>query len=278
MALEHTILQAMQAAEKENAPVSGDYTGEDGLLRCGNCHTPKQWRGVLPGLGMTVVACSCRCHALSCTEAREKQRRESRIQALRDDAFDTLYMQQWNFAGDDHGNPALTTAMERYVTLLTEEPPEAWRGLLLSGPVGCGKTYAAAETVNALIDREIPCKMTGFSRIAGEYQDSRSRTDVIDRLHRYRLLVIDDLGAERTTSYMNEIVYQVIDARFRSGLPLIVTTNLTLEEIKKPQSPENQRIYSRILEMCHPIAVSGRDRRRQKAADHYNAMKAYLGL
>ncbi len=117
--------------------------------------------------------------------------------------------------------------------------------------------------------------MTNFARLSGNYQGNRCTTE---QLNRYHLLVIDDLGAERTTSYMNEIVYQVIDTRFRSGLPLIVTTNLTLKEIKKPQNPENQRIYSRLLEMCHPLAVPGSDRRRQKAANQYDTMRAYLGL
>ena len=275
MALEKALAGIIQAAEEENAPVPGDYRGEDGLLYCGRCHTPKQWRGRLPGLGETTVACCCRCHAEACAAAREKQRLESRIQQLRDDAFDSLYMQNWTFAADDGGNLPLKTAMERYVELLTDPDRSLWRGLILSGTVGCGKTWAAAEAVNALIDRGIPCKMTNFARLSGDYQENRCAAE---QLNRYHLLVIDDLGAERTTSYMNEIVYQVIDTRFRSGLPLIVTTNLTLEEIKKPQNPENQRIYSRLLEMCHPIAVPGRDRRRQKAADRYDAMRAYLGL
>ena len=50
----------------------------------------------------------------------------------------------------------------------------------------------------------------------------------------YSLLVVDDLGVERNTEYAMEQIFIVIDSRYRSKKPLIVTTNLKLEEIKNP--------------------------------------------
>jgi DNA replication protein DnaC len=77
---------------------------------------------------------------------------------------------------------------------------------------------------------------------------------------------------------MNEIVYSVIDARYRAALPLIVTTNISMQEMMNVTEISRQRIYSRILEKCHPIAVTGADRRKQSALSDYAEMNKLLGL
>ena len=77
---------------------------------------------------------------------------------------------------------------------------------------------------------------------------SNEKIKYINSLKRYALLILDDLGAERKSEYMQEQVYNIIDARYKSGLPMIITTNLTAEEMKKPSDLGNSRIYDRILE------------------------------
>ena len=80
------------------------------------------------------------------------------------------------------------------------------------------------------------------------------RNEVVDRLCRYPLLIIDDFGMERDTDYALEQVYNIIDSRYRSKRPLIITTNLTLDEIRHPQDVAHARIYDRVLEMCVPVS------------------------
>ena len=92
------------------------------------------------------------------------------------------------------------------------------------------------------------------------------RIDYIDSIGRYDLLILDDLGVERNTSYATEQMFQVVDRRYRSCKPLIVTTNLTLEQMKNPPDLEHSRIYGRILEHCAPILFSGKDMRKDNAA------------
>jgi DNA replication protein DnaC len=77
---------------------------------------------------------------------------------------------------------------------------------------------------------------------------------------------------------MNEVVYTVIDSRAKAGLPTIVTTNLTAEELKSPANLTNQRIFSRLLEMCIPVGVEGDDRRREKLRDDFGELKDILGI
>ena len=61
-------------------------------------------------------------------------------------------------------------------------------------------------------------------------------------------------------------MFSVIDARYRSGKPLIVTTNLKLDEMKPPPNLAHARIYDRILERCAPILFAGKNFREDNAA------------
>ena len=109
-------------------------------------------------------------------------------------------------------------------------------------------------------------------------QGTSEKQEYIDGFNNYQLLVIDDLGIERDTAYAKEQVFNIIDSRYRSGLPMIITTNLTMEKIKNPEDIENRRIYDRILERCFPIEVEGSSRRRKAVREDYEVMKNLLGL
>ena len=104
------------------------------------------------------------------------------------------------------------------------------------------------------------------------------KQNYIDNLNNFDLLVIDDLASERDTEYMGEIVQNIIDSRYRAGLPLIITTNLTSEELKKPLEIRKKRIYSRLFEMCYPIEVKGKDRRKQKLREEFGEIGEILGM
>ena len=104
------------------------------------------------------------------------------------------------------------------------------------------------------------------------------KRDYLNSMRKYKLLVIDDLGTERDTEFMNEVVFSVIDERQVSQLPLIVTTNLTGEELKHPKSVHSERIFSRLFEMCIPVEVKGKDRRKLKLRDADKDLKELLGL
>ena len=119
--------------------------------------------------------------------------------------------------------------------------------------------------------------MTNFATLTNKIQGTfDGKQELIDSLNRYSLLIIDDLGTERNTDYMKELVFNIIDARYRSGLPMILTTNLPMDEIKKSNDIGYTRIYDRILERCFPVAVKGHSRRRQHVRDSYVNMKDEL--
>lgn len=76
--------------------------------------------------------------------------------------------------------------------------------------------------------------------------------------------------------YALEQVFNVIDARLRSNLPLIVTTNLTLDELKHPADLAHERIYSRVLERCIPLKIDNQNIRQMKAQENFTRTKQLL--
>lgn len=258
----------------------GDYFGDDGLLMCGKCNTPKQIRVELFGRVRTPF-CLCKCAA----EARDREEAERqrvefqrKIKEYRRVGFPESEMQDWTFENADGSNEKIMSAMKNYVANF-DDLRQQGKGLLLFGTVGTGKTYAAACIANALIDKGYPVLMTNFARIANTVQGLfEGRQEYYDSLNRFPLLILDDLATERKTEYMQEIVYNVIDSRYRAGLPLIVTTNLTSEELKHPSDISYQRTFSRLLEMCLPVKVEGKDKRLEKLKSDIQPMKDLLGL
>ena len=267
-------------AKETNNIVEGDYIGEDNLYYCGKCHTRKQTAVNVFGSDR-VVPCICACRAAAIKaedEARQQREFFDKVKRYRQAGFPESEMASWNFAADDGTNPKMTAAMQNYVQHFGEFRSRG-KGLLLFGDVGTGKTFLAACAANALIDRGVPALVTNFARISNTLQGMfDGRQEYLDSLNHFPLLVLDDLSTERQTEYMLEIVYNVIDARYRARLPLIVTTNLTREELMNPADIRYKRIFSRLFEMCTPIEVSGKDRRHAALKNDIAATKQLLGL
>lgn len=275
------LTDAMAAiAAETNKAETGDYIGDDGLLVCGKCGTPKQTIVELWGKTRT-VACMCKCRTEAYNEEEERRKQDARnrrIKDLRRMGFPDGDLVNCTFENDDRQNERITNAMRKYADNFRKYRDDG-KGLLLWGDVGTGKTFYASCIANAVINQGMPALVTNFGRltniIGGTFE---GKQNYIDGLNDFELLVIDDLGVERRSEYMQEMIYNIIDSRYRSGLPLIITTNLTLDEIKKPAEMAYTRIYDRVLEMCHPIQIAGNSRRRAEVRRTYFNMNDELGL
>jgi len=263
--------------ETRNEPHEGEYLGEDGLLYCEKCRTPIQCRKEFLGK-MRTLHCTCKCRQEEMK--REKEEREAREQMLhigrlKSTGIQERHLLDWRF---DVAEDSDTIRWAKNYVANWKKVREENLGLLLWGDVGTGKSFAAACIANALLEQAIPVLMTNFSKILNQMGTmyTEERYQYIASFNHYPLLIIDDLGIERSTEYAKEQVYAVIDERYKANLPLIITTNLTISEIRNPENVADARIYSRVLEMCTPIQVRGGDRRQGKSRDKQERVKSVL--
>lgn len=257
----------------------GDYYDDEGLLVCGKCGGRKQAKLNVCG-EETIVNCACPCmeEAYKREEAeRQARERIARIKRLKTAGFTDADMAKYTFEADQRKDSRESKVCYQYATKFAKRVKDG-KGLILLGGVGCGKTFMACAIANYVMDRLYPALATNFTRIANNVQEHfEDRAEYMRSFSDYALLVIDDLGAERKSEYMNEIVYSVIDDRYRAGLPMIITTNMTLEQLKFPQGIEQARIFDRILERCFPVEFKCPSMRRQKIRDEYESMREELG-
>lgn len=266
------------AAKRANPHYAEDYIGKDGLLICGLCGTPKQARTTIGEQEIIhPKPCSCAASRLAAEEAEEKAKKHAeKVFELRKRGFPDTSFWDKTFIKDDGREPNMRR-MRRYADLWPQVLADN-TGLLLWGGVGNGKTYAASSVANAVIEEhEATVLVTSFPVILNELMGrAGDRNTYVEKIVRPQLLVIDDLGAERDSSFALEQIYNVIDARYRRQRPLIITTNLALSEIKNPPSVNLARIYDRILEMCAPIQFKTPSRRRAAAEEKLNRLAKLL--
>ena len=234
------------------------YLGADGLAYCKICGEPVE--AFFPPdsiLGMKKHFRQCACIRQK-REAEEKayKEREHRelVERNRKICFEEPRMYDWNF---ELAEKTTTIEKAKEYTANWNDMKKNHIGFLLWGPIGTGKSYIAGCIANALLNQEITVKMTNFNTIIDDMFPLEDKTEYINALARYELLILDDLGTERNSEYALGIVFSVIDRRYRSGRPLIVTTNLPIKQLKEETNIEKKRIYDRILEMCVPLYVGG---------------------
>ena len=265
----------------QTTPELEDYTGEDGLLYCGKCRKPKE--AYFPkesaawlGRDRHSAECDCQRAERERREAAEKQRshREA-VERLKRQGFTDPAMQGWTFENDNGKCPQMGHA--RFYVENWEAMKELNAGYLLWGGVGTGKSYLAGCIANALMEQEVAVCMTNFALILNDLAASfKDRNEYISRLCSFPLLILDDFGMERGTEYGLEQVYNVIDSRYRSKKPLIVTTNLTLEDLQHPEDTAHARIYDRLIEMCSPVRFTGENFRRTTAQEKMERLKTLM--
>ena len=244
---------------------------KDGLAWCSKCNTPRQMR--VSWLGREeIVVCLCDCQRDDQLRHEQSQKVDLLRRKASCDGLGIPYsvFSKWSFEYDDRHNVEMTRMAVNYV----ENYKSLGKGLLIYGGVGTGKTFMAGCIVNALMARGVSCIFSNFERIAQNVWKEYGKT--LETLNRYDLLVIDDFASERQSEWMGEIVQCVINERYQKMKPIIVTTNLTGEDLKHPDDIRKERIYSRLMDMCFPMEMKGKDRRKEKLIENYQREKDML--
>ena len=137
------------------------------------------------------------------------------------------------------------------------------------GNTGTGKTFYACCIANALIRKGVPVWVTSMQPLLRKAGDFSAADGLFCQIKTVDLLILDDFGSSQNSARNLDLMFEIIDARVRSGLPLIITTNLCPADFNDAPL-ELKRIYSRIKELCcscekSPVRLTGADLREQRA-------------
>ena len=205
----------------------------------------------------TARACSCRPQRLARKKATAVQGRLPK--RFREVSFDREPV-----PSIARRAPDVVRDVQRYARTVSERLAEG-RGLWFTGSVGTGKTTLAMLVSKAAMEADHTVAIYSLPRLLsmlrGSYDDDAvySLNDLIERLCAVDLLHVDDVGAERTSDWVLEQLYAIVNARYEDERSVIITTNLErdplVEQIK-------ERTVSRLEEMCTLVPLYGEDARR----------------
>lgn len=282
---ENAFLKALKSFIPSNELQGNDYMKGD-IMYCGNCHTPMRTYVDVPLANGTLIKqlvpqpCDCRLAEIRRKEAAEKKRKARELsERFRKEGLSEMVWHNATFTNDDKRDKNASAVCKKYVDNFSTAY-EKGTGLLLYGGLGSGKTYLAACVANKLIDNGIPVLMASLpnliSRMTVDY--GAKRLGILERIQNIPLLAIDDFGVEHDSPYMITQVYELVNARYVTGKPLLVTTNKTLSELRSESSLDLLRVYERVLERNVPLRVRGESRRKGIAHKTQREFEQLLGI
>jgi DNA replication protein DnaC len=162
--------------------------------------------------------------------------------------------------------PAVVGEVRRYVADL-DANLDRGRGLWLMGDVGTGKTTLAMLVSRHALDAGRSVAIYSLPRLLSElrktFEESSdlSYLQLLDSLASVDLLHIDDVGAERTSDWVLEQLYAIVNSRYEEEKAIVLTTNLDEASLREQIT---ERTVSRLVEMCgDPLPLFGSDQRRE---------------
>jgi len=170
-------------------------------------------------------------------------------------------------------------AVQEFVDLY----PKGDKGLLIMGPVGTGKTHLAVAALQQIMrEKSSPVRgrFADFTSLVLEIQmtfdGSGSSREILEPLVEAELLVLDELGAGKTTPWVMDLLYYLVNTRYLEGRVTIFTTNFS----DFPKGAEesltdrvSQRIRSRLHEMCRRLELRGHDYRAERLASREGGLR-----
>ncbi|MBO0780839.1 MAG: ATP-binding protein [Ktedonobacteraceae bacterium] len=186
--------------------------------------------------------------ACSCKEAERKERRRQQLREMSNlDAFRSHSFRTFN--------PRVPGVQEAYAASLEyAQNPDGW--LLLVGTNGCGKTHLAAAVANQCLDSgsvvlfSVVPDLLDHLRAAFAPDAKEVYDQLFSKMRESEVLVLDDLGAQQSSPWANEKLFQLLNYRYNMGMPTVITAN--------PRGLQgiDERIRSRIQDAALVCTVS----------------------
>lgn len=247
-------------------PSAGGYLYRDGLPCCPKCEQPL----VLPvpaiirnrtTMKFLKVLCKCGQEALQQTEASTPVSNESSARQL----FPAL-PRRFRDCSFENSEPDEALRQVQSYANDWRRKSSAGQNLLLWGAPGTGKTHAAACLVNALIHQGCTATMTGIRELKRNlatqaYSDSAACMGAYIQAD---LLILEDLGVGDSTDYELGLLYDLIDGRYREQRPIVITTSLSPDQLRRINDLRLKQLLSRLLQTCTSVRFSCRNYREQQ--------------
>lgn len=146
------------------------------------------------------------------------------------------------------------------------------RGLYLFGSIGCGKTYSASALAREFVIGGYTVVLSTstemLASIQETYRNDTSSIEVMNRYSRCDILLIDDLGKESSSSWSVNMLFQIVNTRYESMLPIVITSQYSMDSLEKRFSRQGESesagaILSRLRQTCKEVHLRGPDRRQK---------------
>jgi DNA replication protein DnaC len=215
--------------------------------------------------------CTPECEKKNDQREWEISRRDARVATLRERSGLSKRMKGYALDNFDHEvSKSTQKALAKVMDYIMNwgENQETGRGLYFCGDVGTGKTHLAVAVMNELITRKrVPSLFVTvpelLDNIRGTYNDpGRNLDEWMDAVKNADLLLLDDLGSERPTEWVQERLFVIVNHRYREALPTIFTSNIGPKDLA---AQLGERTASRIISMCDWISLEGDDYRETEA-------------
>ena len=182
-----------------------------------------------------------------------------------------------DFEHDNGENPSLTETGLNYVYNFPELKEEGM-GIMYFGGTGAGKSFYAAQIVNALTDKGYDCLFTSFRNILTDLGtlSNEGKRDYLNMLFRKDLLVFDEYGCEGEGNNNNQMVLHIISTCYHRCIPMLVTTPYHRESLVKSNNGQRIAALSRLWQRCCCIPVNVPPSRRYQTKEQLNKTETLL--
>ena len=248
-----------------NMPSSANDYIKDGLLHCGNCHTPKQKYVEYFGRNMP-IKCKCREQELKDEKDREEmQERQYQIAKLRKASLlgERYKNALFENTETEHSKEfeAIYNRCKRYCEV-ADKVLKSGTGIYLFGTKGTGKSRLTACMGNELMNNYYTVLYTNFAEIQ---KGILKKDDFMDTITNVDFFFIDDFGTEKVTKanediWLQEKVFEVVNKRYINNKPIIFTSNYSLKELIENRGMADKTV-DRIAEMCEVMKLDGQSYR-----------------
>lgn len=268
---EFEISQAKEILESEHDLSEYDYVEIPNKKYMFTCKVCGRGKYTYVPIFRSFMPCQCDCEKKAEEEKEHKRKADEaeikfkRRQATISHGYRDIYLSDSD------------TKLDKIENFINNFPQfmEKSKGLMIYGEVGNGKTFMASCIANELCKRGYTVAMYHILDALKQIGEFDNGT-FMETIQTVDLLIIDDFGASRNTEYRLEQLVNLIDMRYQTRKPLVITTNMDRKDLIENVSIGLERTYNRLIEMTHPLKIETPCRRIKKAKEEFAELERLL--